>query len=292
MKSVVYVMYGFMQGLFDRYHVDGETRDIITIACEKSKMLLFDYVTVCNILYEYWRTNTIIADDRLALAKMVSIKYHDSGKIAGTFSVDSSAHGCAFCTAMRNKAGNEIVSNDYDINQEKPRTICLYCYDYKQEKYRCFVTARHFLNMVILSSVMFTDNDIRAMCIPVTGILRINSSGDIQNTTHAINVIRIAAVYPGLTVGLWSKNIFCVNAAFDRIGKPANIRFIQSVCAINGKPAFVSEYADNTFTVYDKGNITAALENSSECNGKKCSECGYKCYFGTHDHFNIAELLR
>lgn len=273
-------LYSMLENVFARYHVDDDTRCIIRTALVKSSKQREDFYRVLRVLCRYYENRIITEYERIMLVTSLSIKYHDDGKIEGVYSLDSTAHGCTFCTFMRNKA--RVDGN----------IICGACYDYKQEKYRYFVTARHFLNMVILSSVEFTVFELKYLQIPHNCILRINSSGDIQNNIHAYNVVKLAHAFEDCTIGLWSKNVYCVENAFNRYGKRDNMTFIQSTCAINGKPAYISNYADNIFTVYDKQNINDALKNASECNGKKCAECGYKCYYKAHACFNVAELLR
>lgn len=216
-----------------------------------------------------------------ALCREYHIAYHETGKITGCYSFDSSATGCNFCKAMRS-------SGDKDC-------ICSECYDHIQEHdYKgSFVLPRHWLNMMIMSVYEFCDEALLSIPgLPFTGIIRFNSSGDIQNYFMAANYTRIAMLLNRCICALWAKNVYAVEAAFANIGKPSNMRFIQSVCKINGVPEYISPYADNIFTVYRKDHILEALRSASECNGKACRECGYKCYYGLHDRFNIAELLR
>ena len=219
-------------------------------------------------------------DEALTLIGILQVSYHDSGKIEGIFSIDSSAHGCHFCEKMRK------------ASEEDPSIICGKCYDYKQECYRANVLQRHQLNLRILSSVLFADDEIATL--PAGQIVRINSSGDIENLTHARNIIRYAKTHAYTHVAVWSKNFAVMKQAFQIEGKPKNLTYIASSYRIDEQMCLPA-YADYMFTVYsDEAKLHAALDSGAcECNGKKCKDCGFKCYLHTWAQWtNIAELLR
>lgn len=90
-----------------------------------------------------------------------------------------------------------------------------------------------------------------------------------------------------------------MKAAIKEYGKLANIVYIYSDPYINGdsttsRVLLNNPYIDHVFTVYqDKSyTLTAVTAGAAACNGKKCNECGYKCYYNTHSEFNIAEIAR
>ena len=142
-----------------------------------------------------------------------------------------------------------------------------------------------------MSSVDFSVQELAML--PSAMIDRINSSGDMENAVHAGNMVKYAIAHSSALVGLWAKNDAAVQAAFDKYGKPANVVYISSSPRINHKRK-LPDRADYTFTVYDAEHIAAAIASGSmECNGKKCMDCGYKCYYGTWPKgSDIAELLR
>ena len=147
--------------------------------------------------------DAITHDDRIKLLSVYQISWHDSGKIEGTYSLDSSCNGCEFCAKMRAAA-------------EKDNTIiCGRCYDYKQETYRTNVKLRHSLNLRIMSSVEFTLEEMAML--PASLIVRINSSGDIENATHARNMVRYAITHKAAHVGFWGKNRPAIETAFDEM---------------------------------------------------------------------------
>ena len=212
------------------------------------------------------------------------ISFHTVHKIAGIQSLDSSSHMCGFCDGVRKAAEN----ND--------RIICGYCYDHAQERRMPTVLARHWLNMFILSNFDIPAEYMSRLAI-YTNIFRFNSSGDIANFTHALNLYKIMIAFPGVQFGLYSKNKPVVEKLFSTYGKPANCRYVQSSLLID-KAAIISKYADITFTVYTADMIDAALSaGDNECNGKMCAACGWKCYKpetagGWITGTNTAELLR
>ena len=219
-------------------------------------------------------------DDRMMLLNIYQVPFHDSGKIEGIFSCDSSCNNCDFCKKIRENGKNN------------PLVICNYCYDNEQENRWKNVKNRHGLQLLIMSSVEFTIEELSTL--KIYGICRFNSSGDIQNITMAKNYLNIAKSHPLVKFALWAKNVFPVIVATAEIGKPENCVYIQSSILI-GMPSKKAKYFDYVFTVYpDEESLLQALKNGAcECNGKKCFDCGYKCYEKAwKENANIAEFLR
>jgi len=218
--------------------------------------------------------------DRLTLLAIYQVPFHDSGKIEDLFSCDSSCNHCGFCKRIR------------ENTEKNPAVICNYCYDNEQEQRWKTVMNRHGLQLLIMSSVEFTREELATLRI--FNICRFNSSGDIENVTMAKNYLNIAFSHPGVKFALWAKNVSPVIKATDEIGKPENCIYIQSSIII-GIPARKAKYFDYVFTVYpDENTLQEALANGAmECNGKKCKDCKFKCYTGAWlAGANIAELLR
>ena len=224
-------------------------------------------------------SENLTAVDRFTLLNVYKTSYHTDGKIEGVTSLDSTASNCEFCKAIRK------------ANENNPLCICNGCYDLQQESYRLSTLSRHTLNMLIMSTVEFTVDELKMLT--VTPIIRINSSGDTPNLIYAKNMINVAYAFPFANVGYWAKNTAPIIKACDELGKPSNLTLIQSSCMI-GKPATKAKYFDFVFTVYpDKETTEKAIANgASSCNGKKCKDCHYKCYFASHESENIAEVLR
>lgn len=208
--------------------------------------------------------------ERLELLQLVNIAYHESGKIEGAASIDSTAY-CDFCEKMRGAA------------ECNPLIICGMCYAYA-ESWKEAARRRHQLNARILSSVLFTRAELSTIGIP-SKVCRINEDGDIVNATHARNVLRIIATHKGVYFGFWYKNAAAVAAGLAAEGiktttdKPRNACFVQSSILI-GFPAVPQWFTDVVFTVYpDKETTLQAIASGAhECNGRKCDTCGWNCY--------------
>lgn len=208
--------------------------------------------------------------DKYRLLSIYRPSYHESGKIEGITSYDSTATNCDFCKLMRK------------ASEEQKLHICGYCYDYEQEHSFKGVNVlnRHTLNMIIMSHVEFEVEELRML--NASYINRVNSSGDVPNVTYARNMIKLAYAFINLRFAFWAKNTCAVKQACKELGKPKNLVLVQSSCIIGYVPK-LEEYFDFVFVVFlTKEDIEEALKNKTcgECNGKKCKVCGYKCYSG------------
>lgn len=230
--------------------------------------------------------DAITAADRRALINLINVAYHGSGKIEGCFSVDGSA-SCEFCQRMIAAAADNLLM------------ICGCCYaaadSWKEAAWR-----RHKLNAFILSSVLFTAEELA--WLPIDGTrCRFNEDGDTVNVTHGRNLLRIAQTRPGTFFGYWYKNEPAVSGALaaegytTRESLPENVRFIHS-SALIGFPARATWYDDAIFTVWpDKETTEAAIKAGAwACNGRRCRACGYFCYVHERrpEAIQIAEVLR
>ena len=224
--------------------------------------------------------------DRLALLALINVAYHSSGKIEGCFSVDSCA-ACAFCQKMISAALENIL------------IICGACYA-AADSYKEFSWRRHTLNARILSTVLFTAEELKTLAIDGNRC-RFNEDGDTVNEIHARNLLRIAETRPGTMFGYWYKNSVAVAAGLHAEGinrreeLPKNVRFIHSALLIGFPPAALW-FDDALFVVYpdDKTTAAAVAAGAHECNGKRCRACGYWCYVHKRQEkpVIIAELLR
>lgn len=247
---------------------------------DKDKKIIKDLETVINILKDGKTELTPV--EKMQLLHVYNVAYHDSGKIEGISSLDSSAHNCEFCATMRKAAGNN------------PLHICGMCYDFAQEhsfKGRN-VLNRHSLNLLIMSTIDFSIEELATL--PETELIRINSSGDTANIIYARNMIKYVYAHAYTKTAYWAKNTAPIIAACKELGKPENLILVQS-SPIIGHPAKLAEFFDYVFTVYVTKEATEAAikDGSCACNGKKCAACGFKCYKGLWPiGGNIAEFLR
>lgn len=224
----------------------------------------------------------LTAAERAELLRIYKVAFHESGKIEGIFSLDSSATSCTFCQRMR----------EYAAAHPEAKCICGSCYDVKQEGFKLSAMARHTINLIIMETVRFSREELST--VPVYGMVRINSSGDSSGDVYAANMVLFAAAHPDCKVTAWAKNTAGYVRACKDYGKPGNLLLIQSSPFID-KPVKRAPFFNYVFTVYsDREKVREAMAaGAMECNGKKCMECGYSCYKGTWpDGSNIAELLR
>lgn len=239
------------------------------------------------LVNEILSKETITSLDRKKLLAILQVPFHDSGKIEGIQSIDSSAHNCSFCEKM------------IEAGKENPDLICNYCYDRKQETRWLAVKNRHGLQLKILSSVLFEIDELALLPI-YTDKVRFDSSGDIENVIQARNYIRIARAHETTTFTLWTKNLVALKQAIDIEGKPENLIVIYSDPIIdntkNHGTIFKSfPWIDNIFMVARPEKIDSFIASGmNECNGKKCIDCGYKCYVRNawKNHTVIVEKLR
>jgi gluconate kinase len=273
MKNVSYIDY--CTALVNSIITDNSKLD------RPSKQIKKDAETVRAMLAKLQNGEALTMADRFQLVHTVNCAFHENGKIEDISSIDSSCSGCEFCNLMRKAAERDATM------------ICGSCYDAAQETYRFYARFRHQLNMVILSTVLFTVEELST--VPATAITRINSSGDTPNTTYARNAIRFALAHSYSKVAIWGKNVPAIEKAFDLEGKPSNMAFIQSSIHIN-KTDKPSRYADSVFTVYltEEDVQRAIAAGAWECNGRKCKDCGFHCYDRENaaSYASIAELYR
>jgi hypothetical protein len=128
-----------------------------------------------------------------------------------------------------------------------------------------------------MANVEFTVGELAIL--PGSGNIRVNSSGDSPNVIYAENMIKYAMAHSNDNVAIWSKNAFAYIKACQKFGKPENVTLVYSSPFVN-KIVPCPMFFDFVFAVFsDENEIAKAIENGAgECNGKKCAECGYKCY--------------
>lgn len=225
--------------------------------------------------------STIDIIDQIQLLDIIRPNMHKSGKIENISSFDSAVLTCTFCQKMHENGKND------------PRIVCNYCYAKKDaESFKGKnVRLNHDLKRRIFSTVVFSEQVLSSLML--VGLYRFNEDGDIENQIHADNYIKIAKCNPLAHFGFWAKNVKPVQNAIKKFGKPKNCTFIYSSPLINDFTDYIPKYFDYKFVVYTPKYINLAMRmQKSECNGKKCVDCGYKCYLNNHDFRIIAEKLR
>ena len=172
-------------------------------------------------------------------------------------------------------------------NAAQKGSICEKCYAKRQmEMYKDLRTHLED-NFNILTKRVLAMEDLPLLN---SALFRIESFGDIANTTQALNYIHLIKKNPHVHFGWWTKNCDILAKAIEIAGgKPDNVQIIRSSMWINKPCKPYYNFVDKTFTVYEKGY---AEENGIKinCGGRKCIECR-KCYL-PNDIKEINEMMK
>lgn len=203
-------------------------------------------------------------------------------KLDGINSLSTSCMDNAYCL-------KRIASGD---------SVCAHCYSATQQKQQLALQDRNTINGIILRNIV----------IPVwawkkyfkkenlSKYFRIESFGDVQNTTQCQNYINFINAFPRIHFAVWSKNIGIWNFAFLKNDKPANMTYVHSSNCVNKPETWVLKshsFVDHIFTVFDKKYVKANSVNIT-CGGRACKECikkCEKCYF-KDDNKEVNEQLK
>ena len=215
-------------------------------------------------------------------------------------------------TALKKKYGLHVTTNHKDKMQglasfstnplcnelckkrcNIPGSICEKCYS---------VTMQHRFDN--LNKCLEKNDTIKKVIIPdcdlpilfsETGMFRFEAFGDIETEIQVVNYFHMSAANQFLKCALWTKNPWIIKKAIKNYGlvKPANLVIIGSSYFINEcMKDFYKKYdfIDYVFTVYTE---KYARENGIviTCGGRSCASC-MKCYFNSHDSYEINELLK
>lgn len=161
-----------------------------------------------------------------------------------------------------------------------PKLICYHCYSVTYNKLR-----EGLKNKLARNTEILTTEVIPYESIPVINdrYFRIESFGDLQNATQAINYLNLIRKNPETNFGWWTKNPNFIKQALKalNIEKPENVQIILSACALNVEIKLETvkrsfSFVDKVFTVYDKKYINAN-NIQVNCGTRKCIDC-LNCY--------------
>lgn len=194
----------------------------------------------------------------------VHFTLNHTGKMSGMASLSTSVVENPYC-AKRAKINGSICEKCFAANMFK-----MYGDSFKD----CFKRNTDVLKSVIIPVKEWPVINYR--------IFRLESFGDIQNTTQVANYFNFAKRNTGTMFALWTKNPFIIAQAIaDGHKKPRNLIIIYSSPMINArvdvkKLLRVFPFIDKVFTVYDKKYVK---ENDIviNCGARNCLECG-RCY--------------
>ena len=176
---------------------------------------------------------------------------------------------------------------------KNPEMICAHCFSIASQ-WKKGLRENLIENSALLNDHIFTDDEIPILWSP-SFMFRFESYGDLQTEIQAANYFKFAEKNPGLHFALWTKNPWIIENMMKTYGikKPANLRIIGSSYLLN-KPMTdyykKFDFIDNVFTVY---SLEYAKEHNIRitCGARSCFHCE-KCYIGTHEQYEINELLK
>jgi hypothetical protein len=191
-----------------------------------------------------------------------------------------------------NSIGTTCADNPFCIERRKNGdSVCAHCYAATYMKMRPTLKKHLAENADILTTRLLAGRE-----VPVTNanVFRLESFGDLYNTTHLANYVMICERNPYTRFGLWTKNIWILDELFngDNVAKPDNLSIVVSSPLLNTEMELdLKKYwmVDHIFTVYDKDFIKDNNVNIN-CGAKDCLGCQL-CYHRDTE-FYVREQLK
>ena len=183
-----------------------------------------------------------------------------SGKLKGLRAISTNTLTNPFCI-KQNSSG-------------KADNICTMCYSVNMlSTFRKNTAPALQRNSDLLPIRELTDRE-----IPFINerIFRFSAHGELVNTTHLVNLFRIATLNDGCTFSLWTKRKDIVKKVLATMTKPANMILIYSNPTIDKVLAKPPEGFQRSFNNVSKGVMVEA----QNCTGQRCIDCQL-CY--SHD---------
>jgi len=197
-----------------------------------------------------------------------------------------------------NSISTACMDNSFCIERMKKKDcICSHCYADTQQKTQLALQDRNIINGIILRNIIIPVKYWKKYFAKenISKFFRIESFGDVQNKTQAINYINFVSAFPSVHFAVWTKNTGIWYFAMAEAGKPENLVYIVSSEKVNKRNTYTEKTfgcVDHVFTVYDKKHITE--ENIKiNCGGKACMECIKRkenCYFRNTEKYINEEL--
>lgn len=156
-------------------------------------------------------------------------------------------------------------------------TVCAHCYAQRRMK-----IYKNLEKCLIKNTKILTEQVIPKENLPIINALyfRLEAFGDLNNTTQVINYFNLCKKNPDVKFGLWSKNLWLIEATInDGNSKPKNLQIIYSIPFLNDRNDnifILYPFVDKIFTVFEK-NFIKKNDIEINCGAKSCLSCG-KCY--------------
>lgn len=90
--------------------INDDLQHAAAIECKPYGVTLFVERSYVMTLYAAARERELTSNERLSILAILQCNYHDSGKIAGMQSIDSTCN-CEFCKRMHNSTNENCVSS-------------------------------------------------------------------------------------------------------------------------------------------------------------------------------------
>jgi len=207
--------------------------------------------------------------------KLLSVSQGLTGKMTGMPAITTSMLCNAHCQKLSNIIG----------------TVCEKCYTMKYLKSRPAVEKCYAENTDLLTSSIIP---IKQLPFINAAMCRLETFGDIVNTTHLQNYVNLIKKNNHCMFSLFTKNYTVVFDYFKTHKQPKNLSIVISSLIINEpfELEFLPDYLTNVkiFTVYSKlfakGNNVAI-----NCGKNRCVDCR-RCYTKNKNPIYVSEILK
>ena len=207
--------------------------------------------------------------------KLLSVSQGLTGKMTGMPAITTSMLCNAHCQKLSNIIG----------------TVCEKCYTMKYLKSRPAVEKCYAENTDLLTSSIIP---IKQLPFINASMCRLETFGDIVNTTHLQNYVNLIKKNNHCMFSLFTKNYTVVFDYFKTHKQPKNLSIVISSLIINEpfELEFLPDYLINVkiFTVYSK---PFAKDNNVaiNCGKNHCVDCR-RCYTKNKNPIYVSEILK
>ena len=177
---------------------------------------------------------------------------------------------------------NPLTNNYCKSQAENKDSICSACYSIRMLKtYSQNCVPKFELNTELLSSRLLENHELP----PPPGLVaRFNGHGELKNSIHFQNILKMARLYPKVTFTLWSKRKRLVQRNLKEFGKPKNLILVYSNSITDTVMDYVPTGFDKVF------NVVRQDRYDVNCN-RKCIEC-LMCYDVKNKTEQIIERIK
>jgi hypothetical protein len=207
--------------------------------------------------------------------KLLSVSQGLTGKMTGMPAITTSMLCNAHCQKLSNIIG----------------TVCEKCYTMKYLKSRPAVEKCYAENTDLLTSSIIP---IKQLPFINAAMCRLETFGDIVNTTHLQNYVNLIKKNNHCMFSLFTKNYTVVFDYFKTHKQPKNLSIVISSLIINEafEFEFLPDYLTNVkiFTVYSKP-FAKSNNIAINCGKNRCVDCR-RCYTKNKNPIYVSEILK